>query len=247
MPNAAVIVLRWVYGASAWVIFLVFALSAVFVAAFLPGQRNRRHLTRGAAMTVFTILGARPRTFGIDNLPDEPCIVVANHASYLDGIILHAVLPERFCFVIKSEMSGVPLAGYLLKRIGAQFVERFDARKGARDMRRLLGLAQGGASLAFFPEGTFKREAGLRRFKSGAFAAAMSGGLPMVPAVIRGSRAMLPSGRRLPVPGRLEVEILPPVHYERGAGDKKALIAQCRASMLEVLGEPDLQVAREHE
>jgi 1-acyl-sn-glycerol-3-phosphate acyltransferase len=240
MKHAGTVLVRWIYGTSAWIIFLVFALTTVLIAMILPGEKNRRRLTRAAARTVFTILGARPKTSGLQHLPSEPCVVVANHASYLDGIILHAVLPERFCFVIKSEMSGVPVAGFLLRRIGAQFVERFDARKGARDMRRLIGISQSGASIAFFPEGTFEKEAGLRRFRSGAFAAAISGGLPLVPVAIRGSRQMLPSGRNLPVPGRLEVEILPPVYHEQGEGDKKQLAAACRNSILEVLGEPDL-------
>ncbi len=82
-------------------------------------------------------------------------MVVANHASYIDAIAIVAALPPDFAFVIKKEMVTVPLASLLLRRLGSQFVERFDRHKGATDARRVLKLAATGQSLMFFPEGTF--------------------------------------------------------------------------------------------
>ena len=67
---------------------------------------------------------------GLERLPQVPCVVVANHASYIDGIVAAAALPPDFAFVIKKEMVRVPLAGLLLRRLGSQFVERFDRHKG---------------------------------------------------------------------------------------------------------------------
>ena len=113
--------------------------------------------------------------------------MAANHSSYMDGVILAAVLPPRFGFVIKREVTKVPLVHFFLRRIGSQFVERFDTRRGASDARRILALAESRQCLAFFPEGTFRAEPGLRRFQSGAFAAAVRGDVPLVPVVIRGS------------------------------------------------------------
>ena len=86
-------------------------------------------------------------------------MVVANHASYIDGLVAAAALPPDFAFVIKKEMVRVPLAGLLLRRLGSQFVERFDRHKGGVDTRRVLKLAATGQSLVFFPEGTFTEAA----------------------------------------------------------------------------------------
>lgn len=176
---------------------------------------------------------------GLSHIPDEPCIIVANHASYLDGPILTAALPPRFGFVIKREMTQVPLAHFLLRRIGSEFVERKDAHKGASDARRLLQKARAQESLAFFPEGTFAPEPGLRRFHSGAFAAAIKAQIPVIPVVIRGSRHMLPAARILPVPGRLEVIIRPAIR-PTATDNAASLLDRARRSILADLDEPDL-------
>ena len=74
-------------------------------------------------------------------------------------------------------------------RLGTQFVERFDAEKGTADTERLKEVARGGGSLMVFAEGTFRRSAGLRPFRMGAFAIAASARLPVVPVALRGVRS----------------------------------------------------------
>ena len=136
-------------------------------------------------------------------------MVVANHASYLDGVVLKAALPARFSFVIKKEVSRVPLAGLMLRRIGSEFVDRFNRHAGGMDARRLFKAADAGQALAFFPEGTFLAQPGLGKFHTGAFAIAARAELPIVPIAIRGTRHVLPSGRFLPRPGRIHIQVLP--------------------------------------
>ena len=53
--------------------------------------------------------GHADRSEGLEHLPQGQCVIVANHASYLDGLVMTAALPPRFGFVIKREMSRVPL------------------------------------------------------------------------------------------------------------------------------------------
>lgn len=228
------------YGVAGWIAFLAVALPLVALVAVLPGLDRRRAAARHAARLVLFLMRARPRVAGLALLPPGPCIVVANHASYVDGMVLTASLPPRFGFVIKREMTRVPVAHFLLRRIGSQFVERFDTRRGAADARRILALAEARQSLAFFPEGTFRPEPGLRRFQSGAFAAAVRGDVPVVPVVIRGTRHMLAAGTLLPRMSRLEVIVKPPVRHN-GEGDAVAVLrTACRTSILEDLPEPDL-------
>jgi 1-acyl-sn-glycerol-3-phosphate acyltransferase len=170
------------------------------------------------------------------------CIVVANHASYLDGVVMTAALPARFGFVVKREMNDVPLAGLLLRRIGTEFVERFNRHKGGTDARRVLRTASSGHSLVFFPEGTFTPEVGLGKFHSGAFAIAARAACPVVPAVILGTRRNMPATRVFPRPGLIEVRFGPAI-VATPVGDEDLTLKlrdASRAAILSELGEPDL-------
>jgi len=230
-----------IYGVFAAATFAAIMVPTICLLAITPGQHNRRALAHKVAALIFYVTGVTPRVSGRENLPSEPCVVVANHASYLDGIILTAVLPPRFTFVIKREMAGMPLAGFMLRRLGSAFVERFDRHRSAIDARHIMQIAATGESLTFFPEGTFRREPGLRRFHNGAFVAAKRSQLALVPIVIRGSRDILPAGRMLPVPGTIEVTINAPITPDQAGPDAIDPLAACRKSILKGLNEPDLQ------
>lgn len=237
-PNIAALG-QILYGIAAWFAFLTVALLLLVVVTVLPGEQRRRTAMRQAARLFLTLTAAPLRIHGLEHLP-EPCIVAANHSSYMDGVILAAVLPPQFRFVIKREVTKVPLVHFFLRRIGSQFVERFDTRRGASDARRILALAESRQSLAFFPEGTFRAEPGLRRFQSGAFAAAVRGNVPLVPVIIRGARQMLSADMWLPRRSSLAVIVKPPVLHN-GEDDAVAeLLRACRSSILEDLDEPDL-------
>ncbi len=234
-------ILHAVYGVYFAAVFLICAPVTLVLVTLLPGLGLRRAAARSAARALFLTTGMGPDVESRARLPARPCVVVANHASYLDGILLCAVLPPRFAFVIKSEMQGVPLAHFLLRRIGVQFVERFHHGRSARDARTILRRAHVGESLAFFPEGTFHQEPGLRRFRGGAFAIAIKTDVPVVPVVIAGSRYALPSSRWLPRPRRLSVTILESI--EPGGHTAAGLAALSRRRMLDHLDEPDLHAA----
>lgn len=234
--------LETLYGLYAVLVFLAFGLSA-FVAVLLPfGIRARRQIAHFAARAFFAVAGLRIRLIDEHLLPAGPCVVVANHASYLDGIVLKAALPARFSFVIKKEFSRVPLAGLLLRRIGSEFVDRFNRHAGGLDARRLLKAADAGQALAFFPEGTFLPEPGLGKFHSGAFTIAARVDLPVVPLALRGTRHILPSGRFLPRPGRIDIHVLPSIGPMRDMKASDAVIHMrdvAHARILAELGEPD--------
>lgn len=228
-----------VFGVYAISVFAVAACASLLLLCVTPSVQRRRSIVRRAASTVFRLNGMPVRVQGLGHIPAAGCIIVANHASYLDGPILTAALPPRFGFVIKREMTQVPLAHFLLRRIGSEFVERFDTHGSARDARRILQKVTDRVSLAFFPEGTFRSEPGLGRFHSGAFAAAVRGGLPVVPVVIRGSRELLPADRILPRRGRIEVIVKAPIEAS-GDDPVRGLLLSARRAILEDLDEPDL-------
>lgn len=235
--------LELAYGLYCLAAFTVMGLLA-FVLILLPlGIRARRQIAHFTAQGFFWAAAAPVRIRDRGELPKGPCVVVANHASYLDGVVLKAALPARFSFVIKKEVSRLPLAGLMLRRIGSEFVDRFNRHAGAVDARRLIKAADAGQALAFFPEGTFLAQPGLGKFHTGAFAIAARAGLPIVPIVIRGTRRVLPSGRILPRPGRIEIQVLPAVGPLADLEPAAAIVAtrdQARARILAALDEPDL-------
>ena len=227
------------YGCYAWLILVLVVIPVAILLLPLPGIMRRRRLARVAARLVCRLTRSPIHVTGRP-IPDSfACVVVSNHASYLDGIVLTATLPPQFAFLIKSEMAAIPVTGFVLKRLGSEFVDRENPRDRHRMARRLIDTAGRGSTLAVFPEGTFDRLPGLKTFHPGAFIAAMRGGLPVVPVVITGSREKMPGNSLMPRPGRIRVHICEPIPTERFE-TPEALLAATRKAMLTVLDEPDL-------
>jgi len=230
------------YQIYAVVVFIVLAIGVLLLILPVPRLGLRRRMVRRAARLWLAMAGLRLSVLNADHLPASPCIVVANHSSYLDGIVMCAALPPAFGFVIKREMSRVPLANLLLRRIGAHYVDRGQGQRGARDTRKLLKKANSGGALAFFPEGTFSRQPGLMRFRSGAFVVAARARMGIVPVAIRGTRAALPPGSLWLRCGRIDVELAPP--QAAPASTQESAVVQARESarraILERIPEPDL-------
>jgi 1-acyl-sn-glycerol-3-phosphate acyltransferase len=238
--SLALLPFRVAFSLYAALVFLICGFTALLAVLALPGLARRRAATRALARALLACCGMPLVVRGLQRLPSGQCVIVANHASYLDGPVFTAVLPARFAFVIKREMASVPLVGKFLRRIGAHFVERFDRRRGAADALRVLRSATQGHSLVFFPEGTFTSSPGLLRFHSGAFTTAVRAACPVVPAVVRGTRVALSPRGELPRPARIEVEFLEPIPPPPGARAAVLLRDQARAAILTALGEPDL-------
>jgi 1-acyl-sn-glycerol-3-phosphate acyltransferase len=214
------------YVAYCLVSFTILGLAVLAINLFLPSLRRRR-VVAGTVGRVFLRLAGIPFTVeGLERLPKTPCVVVANHASYIDAIAIVGALPPDFAFVIKKEMMRAPLAGLLLRRLGAQFVERFDRHKGATDARRVLKLAATGQSLMFFPEGTFDETRQIGKFLGGAFTIAARAEMPVAAIAIHGTRAVMPPGgmaiHRLPI----RVEVLAVLPADEARIRSRELIAQ---------------------
>lgn len=239
--NALRKIALYIFGLYGWLVLVLCVLFGILSALLVPTLHGRRKFVTAAAKGVFKLTGIHCQITGLDNIPDEHCVVIANHSSYLDGIILQAFLPPRFAFVIKGEMQKMPFVHFMLRRIGSKFVERFIAEGSARDARAIVKSAQVGESIAFFPEGTFVLQRGLGRFRSGAFSAAIKGALPVVPVIIKGAREMMPANRLLPVPGRISVEILEAIpNSDPAYRSTRKLSALARKRMLLGMDEPDL-------
>ncbi|MEM7762785.1 MAG: lysophospholipid acyltransferase family protein [Pseudomonadota bacterium] len=229
------------YGLWFVVVFAACAVLALLAVLLLPSLPLRQRFVHRFTQCIFWLTGSGPVVRGLTNLPDGPCMLVGNHASYLDGPVMTAVLPPRFSFLIKAEMNAVPLAGFLLRRIDSFFVDRSKASKSATSARQIIRAARAGRALGVFPEGTFDDTPGLKQFQKGAFAVAKAGSMPIVPFVIAGTRHILPASSLWPKPGRIHVTLFAPVAVEDVlAHDVVTLRDEVRDMILAHLGEPDL-------
>lgn len=233
---------RLTWGLLGWLSFALVCLFSLVVALIIPGQARRQRLVTYAAKATFVLSGVRVEVRGIDRLPAQSSVVVANHASYIDGVLLNGYLPAKFGFVIKGEMRRIPVVHFLLRRSGSKFVERHKTTGSAKDARQLVRAAQGGESLGFFPEGTFIKQPGVSRFRLGAFVAAIKGKLPVVPVAISGTREMMPAGSLWPRRTNLTIDILPAIEpSDQAFTDNQTLAEAARQQILASLGEPDLR------
>jgi 1-acyl-sn-glycerol-3-phosphate acyltransferase len=201
-------------------------LAVLAINLFLPNLRRRRQVAAAFSRAFLRLVGIPFRVDGVELLPDIPCVVVANHASYIDGLVAAAALPPDFAFVIKREMVRVPIASLLLRRLGSQFVERFDRHKGGVDARRVLKLAASGQSLVFFPEGTFNEVRQIGKFLRGAFTTAARSGMPVVAMAIHGTREVLPPGGLIAHALPIRVEILEVITIGDARSRARELIAR---------------------
>jgi acyl carrier protein len=185
----------WAYGAWAWAVFAALALPCGGLIVLLRWPPLGRRVAHAGARLLFRLTGTPLSATNIDLLPAGPHVLLVNHASYLDAIALTALLPAvpGHAFAAKREFEAQPAMRRLLTGLGAIFVERFDARRGADDVEHMAAALGRGESIVVFPEGTFDRGAGLNPFHAGAFLAAAKAAVPVVVSGLRGTRTALPA------------------------------------------------------
>jgi 1-acyl-sn-glycerol-3-phosphate acyltransferase len=229
------------YGAWAWSCFGVLAATGILALIMLPTPRARWRVCHRLARALARLTGCRLEVSGLEHLDGSPCVIVANHASYIDGFVLVAALPEPVRFVAKAELGSGRGLRWLFERLDTEFVERFETGRSVSDAKQLAGRATLGAPLLFFAEGTFTPQSGLRPFRLGAFHVAVENGLDVVPIAIKGSRAVLRAETWLPRRGALAVTVEQP---QRAQGEDWRAASQLRdrvrGCILEHCGESSL-------
>jgi 1-acyl-sn-glycerol-3-phosphate acyltransferase len=137
------------------------------------------------ALGLYNACVALCRSHGFDvrcrgHLPGGPVVIVANHLSWVDPVVLGSLTP---CMPIaKGEIADWPLVGEASRALSVAFVRRGDAHSGARALKQSLRALERGVSVIGFPEGTTSRE--LLPFKRGMFGLAQLAGVPIVPVSI---------------------------------------------------------------
>ena len=230
----------WAFAARWWLVIGVAMPVMWAVVMTVPECPARANMLQRLARLALVLAGNPLTVRGLELLPPGNAILVANHSSYLDGLVLMAALPGPLAFAAKRELASQTLAGPFLRRLGCVYVERAAAAGAGTEAPRLAAAVRAGRRLVVFPEGTFDRAPGLLPFRLGAFQAAVSAAVPVVPVAIRGTRSALRGEQWLPRSRAIEVEVLP-AQVPGGSGFAGALhLSQSvRRSLLDATGEPD--------
>ena len=143
--------------------------------------------------------------------PRRPYIVVANHESFVD-ILLISHLPWEMKWLSKVELTRLPVLGWNMRMAGDIPVERGTRKSAILAMRACADvLRTRKVSVMIFPEGTRSDTADLLPFKDGAFRLAVETGCPILPLVVSGSRDALQKGSWRFGRSDAEVRVLEPV------------------------------------
>lgn len=234
-------ILFWPYQLYAWLVFvplvaaitLISSAAAILSAAAISPKWASRHVAARWARLLALLTPVRVVVEGRHNLEaGRSYIVVANHQSQYDILLVYGWLDLDLKWVMKQELRKIPGIGAGCAKVGHIFVDRGNpaaARQAIGDAIRRLG---GGVSILFFAEGTRSADGRLLPFKKGAFVTAIDQQLPVLPVTVIGTRDILPAKTLRLFPGRARMVIHPPIETAgRGEADMAALRDETRAAI----------------
>jgi 1-acyl-sn-glycerol-3-phosphate acyltransferase len=158
--------------------------------------------------------------------PDETYVMVANHLSLLDILVLFRLF-THFKWVSKVENFRVPFIGWNMTLNRYIELRRGDRASVVQMMKACRETLAQGSSIMMFPEGTRSPDGRMRAFKPGAFELALDSRRPILPIVLRGTSDALPK-RGFVLQGRhpISIEVLDPLPYESFAGETAEALTQ---------------------
>jgi 1-acyl-sn-glycerol-3-phosphate acyltransferase len=210
---------------------LVFGLLAIVGCLLVPNGNPLIWCARPWASTILLASGVRVRTQGRDRVPPGPVLYVTNHQSHFDVLALVRALPGQYRIVAKKELFSIPVFGWALALAGFIKIDRADREKAIRSLDKAARRMRRGHAIVMFAEGTRSEDGRLLPFKKGGFVLALSGGCPIVPVTISGSRAVLAKGGRDVRRGTIDVVIGSPIDTRPFEGRRDDLIAATREAV----------------
>lgn len=160
------------------------------------------------------LAGTEVTVSGRENIPDGPCVFVANHRSYYDIPLMLTQLGDPIPLISKIEVQKIPIVRRWMELLHCLFLDRDDPRQGMQVINEAAALVEKGYCVGIFPEGTRYKgaEGEVGSFLAGAFRIASKSGAPIVPVAIGNSRACFEGdGHFTMKPAKVTVTILPPM------------------------------------
>ena len=206
------------YGVYALAVFAAWLPPSTLLVKLAPSRQSAAHITSTSLRVFLGMIGCRVRVDGREHLSTpHPRMLVSNHTSYFDVLVLMAALGVDYHFVAKQEVHSMPFIGTFLRKLGHFAFDRSSSQARLQQASQILGALRQGESVFVFPEGTFTPQVGVRPFHLGAFKAAVDAGCPVVPVALAGTRRFLRDGTYLPRPTRVTITICPPLQPHPGS------------------------------
>ncbi|MEK6757475.1 MAG: lysophospholipid acyltransferase family protein [Bacteroidota bacterium] len=191
-------------------------------------------VARAWSRFILWIFGIKVTVRGVEHLDaSKHYIYVSNHASMFDIPAVVVGIPDDLRFVLKKELTKVPLWGWALKYGHYITIDRGKARDAVKSLEEAAERMRTGASVILFAEGTRTRDGKLQPFKRGAFALAARAGVPIVPVAINNTFRILPKGSIHVRPANIEMVLDKPIStqdIETREGEVK-LMAEVREAI----------------
>ena len=181
-------------------------------------------LTRSSTRGLIAGL-CRPTVDGLANVPPSGGFIVApNHLSFLDSVLVQALMPRPVAFFAKAEyFSGTGVRGALMRSffegVGSIPVQRGQQAASVQALKTLLGMLEAGDGVGIYPEGTRSRDGLLYRGRTGVGWLALTTGAPVVPVGLLGTDRLQPAGSRWIRPQHFTMRIGEPLYFERTGPD----------------------------
>jgi len=141
-------------------------------------------------------------------------VVVCNHQSSVDILVVYGWLKLDLKWVIKQELRKIPGIGIGCEKVGHIFVDRKNPSRARQAIKEALVRLGNGIGILFFVEGTRSPDGKLLPFKKGAFRTAIEHQLPVLPVTLIGTRDILPPYSVKPFPGRVRMVIHPAIETD---------------------------------
>lgn len=232
----------WKYLVVAPVVILATTIGAGLILVLIPvvNPSTLSRVIAGAWARICAFVTPMPvRVTGREHVdPTQSYVVVSNHQSHFDILVLYGWLGIDFRWVMKQELRSVPALGVACERLGHIFIDRSDHGAAVRSINSARERITGGTSVLFFPEGTRSDDGHMRQFKKGAFRFAIDAGLPVLPVTVSGTSDVLPARRYDLRPGRAVLVIHEPITTDGlGSTDLRALSDRVRGTIGSALPE----------
>jgi 1-acyl-sn-glycerol-3-phosphate acyltransferase len=159
----------------------------------------------------------RPRVIGLENVPRiGPLILASNHRSFIDSVVIPAVVPRPVNFLAKSDyFEGRGVKGRFVKEwfetFGALPVDRDDSKAALASLDTALAVLADGGAFGIYPEGTRSRDGRLYRGRTGVAQLALTSGAPIVPVGLVDTDRLQPVGSNRPRLVRVTVRFGEPI------------------------------------
>jgi len=224
-----------------WLIFVPFflintaVLSSLCVLFSLVNQRfASRFIASPWAASSFLASLSRVRLSGAEYIDaKQSYVVVANHLSQFDILVLYGWLNLDLKWVMKKELRKVPFIGFATAAMGHIFLDRQNTQKAYESLQALKQTLPAGTSILFFPEGT-RSNGVMKRFKRGAFSTAKALDLPILPITLKGTEKILPNGTLKLMPNVADLVLHKPIPLEAVRElDELSLAAHAQAIVAE--------------